>query len=376
MVKPRILVTSAAGHTGAAAVKELLAKGFPVRAFVRQADSRSDTLKAQGAEIFVGNLYDYGDLRRAMEGVQRAYHCPPFGPNLLHGNMLFAIAAEQAKLEMVALMETWNADSAHRSDFIREHWMSQQIYDWMPSVDLVHIAPGLFAFAYFLDVPTIRHLGLLLLPLGEGQNAPPSNEDVAALVAAVVAEPDEHIGRFYRPTGPKLLTPFDVAEDCSRVLDRQVRYRPVSTRMFTKAASALGLSPFEISHIRHFVEEHREGAFAVGAPTDHVERVVGRPPEPFEETARRYLENPSLVHRHAKVDGVLGALGAMLKTALTRTPDLDAFERGLLTPMVNSPRLAHESQPWRAGLGRFLAQPKQARQLAPQLYKRSSSEAD
>ena len=42
--KPRILVTSAAGHTGAAAVGELLQKGFPVRAFVRRQDARSEAL--------------------------------------------------------------------------------------------------------------------------------------------------------------------------------------------------------------------------------------------------------------------------------------------------------------------------------------------
>ncbi len=34
--KPRILVTSAAGRNGSAAVMELLGKGFPVRAFVRR----------------------------------------------------------------------------------------------------------------------------------------------------------------------------------------------------------------------------------------------------------------------------------------------------------------------------------------------------
>lgn len=353
MIKPRILVTSAAGHTGSAAAKELLAKGYPVRAFVRRADSRSEALKAQGAEVFVGNLYDYNDLRRSMQGVQRAYHCPPFGPNLLHGNLLFAIAAEEAKLEMVALMESWNADPAHRSDFIREHWVSQQVYEWMPSVGLVHIAPGLFAFAYFLDVPTIRHLGLLLAPLGDGQNAPPSNEDIAACAASVVSDPDEHIGKFYRPTGSELLTPHDVAEVCGRVLGRRVRYRDVSTKMFTKAATALGLSPFEIAHIRHFVEEHRGGAFGIGAPTDHVERLTGRPPEPFADTARRYLDNPALVHRRFKVGGSLGALGTLLKTMLTRTPNLDAFERRLLAPMVREPRLAHESQAWLEGVERF-----------------------
>ena len=290
MSKSRILVTSAAGHTGAAAVKELLAKGFQVRAFVRQNDVRSEALKAQGAEIFVGNLFDINDLRQALKGVQRAYHCPPFGPNLLHCNMLFAIAAEESRLEAVVILEAWNAHPGHPSDITREHWMSRQIVAWMPSVESVHIAPGFFAFTYFFDVQTIRNLGLLLLPFGDSQNAPPSNEDIGAMVAAVVAEPADHVGKVYRPTGPELLTPSDVAKVCGRILGRTVRYRNVSTRMFTKAATALGVSPFEITHLRHFVEEHRGGTFATAAPTSDVELVTGRPPEPFEDTARRYLE--------------------------------------------------------------------------------------
>ncbi|MCP5114115.1 MAG: NmrA family NAD(P)-binding protein, partial [bacterium] len=101
--KPRILVTSAAGHTGSATVLRLLSEGFPVRAFVRRQDSRSAALSEAGAEVFTGNLFDMRDLRAALRDVQRAYHCPPFAPNLLHGSMLFALAAEEARLEVVAL---------------------------------------------------------------------------------------------------------------------------------------------------------------------------------------------------------------------------------------------------------------------------------
>lgn len=48
--KPRILVTLAVGRTGAVAVLELLRKGFPVRAFVRRNDGRSETLRKEGAD--------------------------------------------------------------------------------------------------------------------------------------------------------------------------------------------------------------------------------------------------------------------------------------------------------------------------------------
>lgn len=107
-MKPRVLVTSAAGHTGAVAVTQLLEDGFPVRAFVRRQDPRSERLEAAGAEIFVGDLFDMRDLREALVDVQRAYHVPPFAPNLLHGAMLFALAAEEAQLGVVALMSGWN----------------------------------------------------------------------------------------------------------------------------------------------------------------------------------------------------------------------------------------------------------------------------
>src|SRR4051794_23044617 len=104
MRKPRILVTGASGRTASAAALELLQRGFPVRALVRRLDERAEALRSAGAEVVVGNMLDFRDLERALVDVQRAYHAAPFAPSLLHGTMLFAIAAEQAKLEVVAWM--------------------------------------------------------------------------------------------------------------------------------------------------------------------------------------------------------------------------------------------------------------------------------
>src|SRR5262249_59716360 len=84
MRKPRMLVTGASGRNASAAVLDLLRRGFPVRALVRRHDERAEALRSPGAEIVVGDLFDYRDLERALVNVQRAYHCPPFAPNLLH----------------------------------------------------------------------------------------------------------------------------------------------------------------------------------------------------------------------------------------------------------------------------------------------------
>ncbi|PON14168.1 hypothetical protein C2W62_30510 [Candidatus Entotheonella serta] len=347
-MKSKMLVTSAAGYTGAATVRQLLSLGFPVRAFVRRRDARSEALKSDGAEIFIGDLFDFDDLRQALVGIQRAYHCPPFAANVLHGTMLFALAAEEARLEVVALMSAWNPHASHPSIFTRELWITQNIARWMPSVSVIHVNPGLFAFTYFFGIPAVTHFGMLMLPFGDGLNAPPSNEDIAAVAAGVLANPVDHIGKRYRPTGPELIAPQDCADVFGHILGRKVRYQNVSTRMFTKAARALGLSWFEIAQIRHYAEELRAGAYAVGAPTDHVEQVCGRPPEPFEITARRYFAHPELVIPGLKTGNKLGALGQLFKTLLTKAPNLDQWEAIQEYPRLKVPSLAHESEDWLA----------------------------
>jgi uncharacterized protein YbjT (DUF2867 family) len=348
MAKPKILVTSAAGRTGAPAVLQLLQQGFPVRAFVRRRDSRSQVLERAGAEIAVGDMFDLRDLRKALAGVQRAYHCPPFAPNLLNGAMLFALAAEEAKLEVVALMSGWNPHPTHPSVVTREHWIANQLYRWMPSVDVVHVNPGIFAFMYLLGLPAIVHLGLLAAPFGDGKNAPPSNEDIARVAAGVLANPGPHIGKSYRPTGPELLSPHDIADILTNVTGRTVKYKDSSIKMFAKAAKALGASEFEISQIRYYAEEIRHGAFEMGAPTDHVELVTGKKPESFESIAQRYVDDPSLIHPRLSKGGKLAAFAFLFRMMLSRVPDFDQWERDKGFPMLDNPVLAHDSDEWRA----------------------------
>ena len=347
MIKPKILVTAAAGRTASAAVHELLAQGFPVRAMVRRDDARAERLRRAGADIFVGDLNDYRDLERALKGVQRAYHCPPFAPNLLHGAMLFAIAAEEAKLEVVALMSGWNPHPTHPAALTREHWIANQVARWMPSVDVIHVNPGLFAITYLLGIKAIVHFGMFAAPFGDGKNAPPSNEDIGRVAAAVLARPEGRAGKSYRPTGPRLITPTDAAAAMSRVLGRKVTYKPSSIEQFLKAATATGASPFDLANVRHYVADLAGGAFAVGAPSGHVEELTGRPSEDFESIARRYFADPDQIAPGLRAGTKLGAFGFLARMLLTRAPDFDKWEEEHLLPRIRSPQLAQDSEEWR-----------------------------
>lgn len=346
MIKPKVLVTSAAGHTGMNVVLYLLEQGFPVRAFVRRIDFRSKLLEKAGAEIFVGNLFDFEHLRNAMIGVQRAYHCPPFANNLLHHSMLFAIAAEEAKLEVVVLLSAWNPHASHPSIVSREHWITNQAYQWMPSVDVVYVNPGLFAFTYMLALPVIKNFGMFVAPFGDGKNAPPSNEDIAKVVSAILIDPSNHIGKNYRPTGPEMINANDIADTYGKVLNRRVKYQNISFNMFAKAAIAQGFSLMDISQFRYFSEELKAGVFEMGGLTDHVELVTGKKPEKFEETARRYINTPSLIHPLLTVGNKFETMIFMMKMLLTSVPNFDKWEVNHGHPILKNATLSQDSNEW------------------------------
>ena len=355
--KPRILVTTGNSRTGAGAVTELLRRDFPVRALVRKDDHRAQRLREAGAEVMVGSFYDIRDLRVALKDVQRVYHSSPHDPGILHSSVLVSLAAEEAGVEVVALMSTWNPHATHPSVTEREHWMANNIYRRIQSFDVIHINPGVFAYMYLLGLPFIQNLGLLALPFGGGLNAPPSSEDIGAVAAGALANPAPYVDRFLRPMGPALISGEDAARALGRVLGRTVRHQAASLSMFTKAGLAQGFPRFEIAQIRRYAEEIRAGAFSQ-APNDHVREVAGRAPEGFESIARRYVANPDLIYPGLRAGSLPRTIGLALKMMATRVPDLDRWESTRDYPTIEHGELAHESPVWAeaAAAGRLTIQ--------------------
>jgi len=344
MRKPTILVAGASGKTGSATVLALLGRGFPVRALFRAADRRSEALARQGAEAVVGNLNDLADLRRALDGVQRAYFCPPWAPGSLATGATFAVAAQEKRLEVVVVMSQWLADPLNRSIHSRETWLADRVFSWIPDVDTVFVNPGWFADNYMAALGMIAQLGMMVMPLGQGLNAPPSNEDIGSVVAGILADPAPHIGRSYRPTGPALLSPNDIAEAFGRALGRRVVYRDAPIRLFSKVAKSLGYPDYQIAQIQWYFEEYKRNAFGLGGPTDVVRSIGGREPEDFETTVRRYAASAGDMRRG--LGPAIKALLALAKAMLTPAPDLEAFDRTHDFPRLLNATLAVESAEW------------------------------
>ena len=343
--KARILVTGATGKTGSEVARQLLRKGYPVNALVRRRDQRADALAKAGAEIIVGDLLEPEDLRHAMADAQRAYYVAPWDPNQLHGAMNFAVAATDARLEVVVSVTQWLAQPQHPSVSTRQSYLTDRIFDWMPGVDTVTVNPGWFADNYMAVLGTVAQLGIFPYALGEGKAAPVSNEDIARVAVGALVNPGPHVGKYYRPSGPELLDPDQLAAIFGKALGRSVTYQDMSPRMFNKALKALGMNPVLISGLQHYLEEYRRGGFATGAPNDVVQSLGGSAPEDFETIVRRYvaadpMAQPSFANR-------LRAIAQFGKIVLTRMPDIAAYERAQNYPQLRSPKYGLDYEPWR-----------------------------
>ena len=232
--KPRVLVTGATGKTGGQVAAQLLAAGYPVRAYVRREDQRSESLKAAGAEVAIGDLADPQALLDAMHGVQRGYFLPPFDPYMLQSASAFAVAAREARLESLVVLSQWLANPAHPALTTRQHWLADRLFAMLPGTALTIVNPGFFAdLPYMILLRYAAHMGVLPFPArGSSRNAPPSVDDIARVAVGALTDPARHAGQRYRPTGPDMLSVTEMAQIMGKVLGRTVRHVRLPLWMF------------------------------------------------------------------------------------------------------------------------------------------------
>ncbi len=344
MARPRIIVTGASGKTGRVVVGELLKAGYPVRAMVHREDARSARLKAQGAEITVADMIDAGQVFAALKDVQRAYYCPPYDPYMIQGAVAFATAAKEARLEHIVGLSQWLASPAHPSLMTRQQWLVDRLFSMTPGVAHTIVAPGWFADNYLMPIGISAHLGMFPWLFGNSRNAPPSNEDIARVGVAALMDPSRHAGKRYRPTGPELLGAEDMARAIGRAVGRSVKPVPAPVWLFMRTARLAGVPVDVIGNLRYYIEEHRRGAFELGAPTTDVLDVTGRQPEDFETIARRYAAAP---HLRPTLGNRLRQIMQSIRAPLSRGFDLERYDRELRRPFPSEPEFAPDSRVWR-----------------------------
>ena len=278
-----ILVTGAAGQLGAVGrtvTGILLDRGLSVRAMVHREDDRAAALRAAGAEVVIGDLLEPADVYRVVNGCRRVYFGMSVSAAYLEATVTMATVAREAGVDAlvnmsqmtVSQMSIQNTTPSHQQ---RQHWLSEQVFTWS-GLPVVTIRPTMFLETFFpLAGPTIRDRGRIELPFGRGKTSPVAAADVARVVAAVLADPEPHLGRIYELTGPQSQDMYGVAREFSDALHREVTYSDVSPADWERELKRAGLPEHLTGHLVTMGELHRAGRYDRLA--DGVERVTGRP---------------------------------------------------------------------------------------------------
>ncbi len=347
MSTKKILVTAANGHTGFPAAKELLRLGFEVRAMVRNPKNpKAIELERLGAELFIGDLEDYRDNKKALEGQDRAYFCPPFGKNSLFKTIAFIIAAEEAKIEHVVYMSQWLLSQNHPSINTKEQWLGDQVVKMHRDVKYTFVNPGMFAFTYFFTVDMIAQLGIMPTSVkGEGLNPPPSEDDQGRVVAHILKDPEKHHGKTYRPTGPKIISQQDVADTFAKIFNRKVKIMEISEKMLLKSLKAGNYPIYDYSNIRYYLKDVAQNVFAYGGTTNVVKELTGKDPEDFETIARNYVSN--MPEAKQTLGNKIKAILNFMKIFITKAPNMEAFEKQQYYPnFMNGMQQAIDNDDW------------------------------
>jgi uncharacterized protein YbjT (DUF2867 family) len=233
LIERLILVTGATGNQGGAVTREILNRGFRVRALTRDPQKpKAQALTQLGAEVIQGDLDDVASVERALAGVYGVFSVQNFWETgaereIQQGTML-ADAAMAANVQHFVYS---SVGSANRKTGVPHFDSKGQIEEYICQIGIPHTILRPVAFNYSWNEPTVRGYilnGVFSLPLSPSTKLQlMSEEDYGVFVAIALQTPDKWLGRSLDVASEEL-TMLEMAESFERAIDRPVKYTQMS----------------------------------------------------------------------------------------------------------------------------------------------------
>ncbi len=285
-----ILVTGAAGKTGRAVIRALVAREQTVRALVHR-DEQAHIVKSLGArEAIVGDMRDEGTLRRATRGVRAVYHiCPNVSPDEIPMGKAAIATAQDAGVEQFVFHSVLHP----QTEAMTHHWNKLRVEEALfeSSVPYTILQPASYMQNVLAGWRAIVERGIYAVPYSaETHTSMVDLEDVAQAAAVVLNDPG-HLGATYELAGAEVLTQRQVAEILSEQLRRPVRAEQVTIEAWTRQAQASGMGAYQIETlVKMFQYYDRYGFWGNPRALGYL---IGRAPTKFETFVERTVREQS-----------------------------------------------------------------------------------
>jgi NAD(P)H dehydrogenase (quinone) len=294
-----ILVTGAAGRVGGVGrmiVEMLRRRDLPVRAVVRREDERADALRALGAEVVVGDLTRAEDVARALAGCHRLYFGMSVSAPYLEATVIAAAAArELGALEVFVNISQMTVSQMSLTNMTdspqhRQQWLGEQVLNWS-GLSVVHVRPTVFLQnPFFMDwaAESIARDATIRLPFGAGRTSPVDAQDVAEVIATILANPTAHIGKVYELTGPRSLDMHAMAAEYSDALGRTITYVDIPLERWREELRRRNLPDQVFEHLGVMARLHAANRY--DRLTHDVEAITGSEATSCRDFVARHAE--------------------------------------------------------------------------------------
>jgi (4-alkanoyl-5-oxo-2,5-dihydrofuran-3-yl)methyl phosphate reductase len=266
----KILITGATGTVGGHVIRQLSGRGHQVVALVRntaKADLPADVT------LIEGDLTDVTAVRRALEGVDRAFL------NMADDNgAVFARVAAETELGHVVLLSSFTAvtplPSSSANIITARHQAGEQALTQAGVPSTFLRAAG---FDYNILMWTAGAVdGVVRAPNADVKLPVVDPADIAAAAVAVLTAADPRNGA-YSITGPQSLSVRDQIAVVNETLGRSYTVREISQAEAATTAFPEGTPDFVVTSVL----ETMGPSAGVLAPSSGVQTLTGYAPRPF-----------------------------------------------------------------------------------------------
>lgn len=279
-----ILVTGAAGKTGQAVVRSLVAQGAAVRAFVRTAEQATALLALGAAEAVVGTFAATDDLVRACTGAATIYHiCPNMHPDELQIGRNLLTAAQQAGVARFVYHSVLHP----QVEAMAHHWQKVRVEELLFQAGLAYtiVQPAAYMQNVLAAWPAVMSDGVYRVPYAAHTRLGMVDlADVAAAVTRLLLEPALDFGA-YELAGSEVLTQDEVAAQMAAWAGRPVRCEVVERAEWAAAARLRGMNDYTVTTLLAMFEYYEQHGFW-GSPFV-LTQLLGREPTTFGEFLAR-----------------------------------------------------------------------------------------
>lgn len=285
---PNILVTGATGTVGSAvmfALSDAAGQGQIFLAGAARSDKAGDRLLGQGFTPVEFDFERPETLRLALRGVDAVFLATGYSVDMLvHSKRLLDAAQAEGVAHVVHLGALASPDTSHAH--FAWHQLIERAIEGM-GFSWTHLHPNFFMETVWRGF--CHRPDRLVHFIGDRDVSWVATEDIAAVAACALLDPERHAGQAYGLASERLSFP-DLANVLGDVTGQPVRYDPRPATDLLPLLLKQGMEP-------HYAEGLAEGIVAIEAGTqsgaadvfDTVREVTGRAPITWAAFARDRL---------------------------------------------------------------------------------------